>query len=268
MTPEQTETMQLARTAIVGATGFVGNCLRRAFPGSAHYNSANIDTIRGRHFELLICAAPTSLRWWVNKHPANDWANISRLIESLGSAFADRVVHVSTVDAFSRLVAIDEGEWDAGEPAHPYGYHRRRLEEAFEAMFPRVHILRLPNLYGDGLKKNALFDLLNGHETEKVNIASTHQWYRLDRLPRDIAAVIDLDIPRLAPVPEPIRLSEIHKRWFAHCPVVDEAQTAIRNDVRTIHAQALGGSGLYVQAAELVWNELDAFVTSYVPDTS
>ena len=97
------------RTALVGFTGFVGSSILRNVSFSELYNSANIEDIRGKAFELLVCAGAPGQKWWANQNPQEDWENLQRLIGCLDSVSADRSVLISTVDVYADLSAVDEG---------------------------------------------------------------------------------------------------------------------------------------------------------------
>ena len=48
--------------ALLGYTGFVGTTLRAQTQFDALYNTQNIADIRGRHFDLVVCAAAAAVR--------------------------------------------------------------------------------------------------------------------------------------------------------------------------------------------------------------
>jgi len=50
-----------------------------------------------------------------------------------------------------------------------------------------VQVIRLPGLFGSGLKKNIIFDLLNKRNYENICLESFFQWFSLDEL----GAVVD-----------------------------------------------------------------------------
>ena len=146
---------------LVGYTGFVGGILtgQHAFP--ARFNSRNIDEITGQSFGTLVCAAAPGSMFTANKAPETDLQNVRQLMDQLASAKADRFVLISSIAVLADANAgADEGT-DAYEAELAYGKHRRLLEAFCEDRFETCLIVRLPALFGPGLRKNFLFDLIN-----------------------------------------------------------------------------------------------------------
>lgn len=150
-----------ALTAIIGHTGFVGSNLLATRNFDHTYNSSNIDEIKGRRFGEVICSAAPAVMWAANKDPQGDRANIERLIMSLKGAEIDRLILISTVAVFDDLSAGYEESSARFKEEPGYGKNRRDLEVEALGSFPEVHVVRLPALFGPGLKKNFIFDLLN-----------------------------------------------------------------------------------------------------------
>lgn len=149
-------------SAIIGYTGFVGSNLVRQVDFNSLYNSKNIESIIGKKFDLLVCSGAPAVKWLANKEPEKDLENIKRLTKCLGKVAAKKVILISTVDVYPLPVEVDEDTEIDLEVLHPYGKHRLELERFVEARFDSL-IVRLPGLFGDGLKKNIIYDLL--HDT-------------------------------------------------------------------------------------------------------
>lgn len=148
------------RAGLIGDTGFVGSELARQIPFAASYNSRTIDRIAGEQFDTLICAGAPATMWLANAQPAADLHNLHRLTSALRGAKIRRLVLISTIAVFDDPSA-GYTESNAGyESVKAYGRNRRELElhmlERYEAT-----VLRLPALFGRGLKKNFIFDILN-----------------------------------------------------------------------------------------------------------
>ena len=146
---------------LVGFTGFVGRALlgQRAFRGL--FNSANIEDLAGQSFSTLVCAAAPATMWIANANPEVDKANLDRIAKSIGKSKAERVVLISTIAVFEDA-AGKYTETDAKyEKEKAYGRHRRELEITLGSLTDRLHVIRLPALFGIGLKKNFVFDLIN-----------------------------------------------------------------------------------------------------------
>lgn len=146
---------------LIGHTGFVGGNLVQQHDFGGLYNSANVGELAGAAFDTLVCAAAPGSMFEANRFPERDGERLSALIgqlDAIGSA--RRFVLISTVAVLEGFTAESEDEV-LFESATPYGVNRRRLEVFVAERFPGALIVRLPALFGPGLKKNFLFDLLN-----------------------------------------------------------------------------------------------------------
>ena len=253
--------------ALIGSTGFVGGALlaRRGF--GARFHSADIEGIAGRRFGRVVCAGVTAVKWWANANPAADLAGIGRLTACLDRVEADSFVLISTVDVYADPQGVTEDDPAPGvHPSglhpygqHPYGQHRAMLEDWVRTRFPRHHIIRLPALFGPGLKKNALFDLLHGNRLAWIDPASRFQWYPLPRLADDIDRVQAAALPLVNLVTEPVPMAALQQRLFPGQRLGGQAGP-VAYDVRTRHGPVFGGNGDYAMTAEAVMSALAAFV--------
>ena len=145
---------------LIGSSGFVGGALQRQRSFDGAYNSKTIGQIAGRRFERVVCAGAPATMWAANNQPEADAANLASLLASLRSASIGKLVLISTVAVFDDVSAGYTESHARYEQAKAYGRNRRRLEEDAAEAFD-CHILRLPALFGKGLKKNFIFDLMN-----------------------------------------------------------------------------------------------------------
>jgi hypothetical protein len=246
---------------LLGHTGFVGSNLLRAGGYDATFNSRNVADLAGRSFDEMVCAALPAAKWIANREPEADRAVLATLISALSGAKIGRFVLISTIDVYPNPAsAEDETACLAGRPNHAYGCHRLEFEEWARERYPDSLIVRLPALYGPGLKKNALFDLLNDNQVDRINPASVFQWYGLQRLPRDleIARSTKLEVVNL--FTEPLRMSEIIATHFPDAVVAPEGLPPVVYALRTRHAALFGGSGCYIETAD----QVRAAIASYL----
>ncbi len=173
--------------ALIGSTGFVGGHLSAQHAFGAGYNSRTIGEAAGRAFDTVVCAAAPGSMMEANRFPDRDAERISGLIDQLSRLEARRFVLVSTIAVFADFTAADE---DAGgfQETTAYGVNRRGLERACAERFDHCLIVRLPALFGTGLKKNFLFDILNPMPSM---LGEAPLQILRERLPADLAALLD-----------------------------------------------------------------------------
>lgn len=246
-------------SALIGYTGFVGSNLLRQRSFDAHFNSTNVEQISGRSFDLVVCAGAPAEKWKANAEPERDLDNIERLIRALSRANASKLVLVSTVDVFVNPVEVDEDAPVLTRDLHAYGRHRRRLEEVVASRFDAV-VVRLPGLYGPGLKKNVIHDFLHEHELAKIDARGVFQFYNIERLWRDVTLAIEAELPLVHLPTEPVSVAEVAEAAFG-VPFTNEvAPQPARYDVWTRYAEVFGGSGRYLEPRDRELADIARFV--------
>ena len=250
-------------TALIGHTGFVGGNLARQHRFDDAFNSRNIEQIAGRNFDLIVCAGVPAAKWKANADPEGDERNIARLMSALERANAERIVLISTVDVFIVPIAVDEASSIPTTNAQPYGRNRRHLEQFVAARFDAT-IVRLPGLYGRGLKKNAIYDLLHGNELHKVDSRGVFQFYGVDRLWRDINVALANELEVVHLPTAPVSVADVARTAFGMDFTNETAAAPAKYDIRTRCAELFGGKAgaPYIEAREQELAGITAFVVA------
>lgn len=249
-----------SRTCLLGYTGFVGSNLLKQSQFDDLYRSTNIQEIRGKSYGSLVCAGVPAVKWHANKHPEEDRANIDRLLDHLSTVQVERLVLISTVDVYPVTVGVDESFECASVPNHPYGTHRLYLEQTLASIFRDLYTLRLPALFGPGLKKNVIYDLLHDNCLEAINPESAFQYYGLSNLWADIRTVLRQNVRLVNLVTEPIATRAIIDRFFPDKAVGSEAGKPGRYQISTRYASAFGKLGEYRFGAGEVLSQLEHYI--------
>jgi len=249
--------------ALIGHTGFVGSNLDRLTSFDERYNSRNFRDMQGKSFDLLVCAGVRAEKWIANQNSGADERQINALVDVLETIDVGEFILISTIDVYSNPgLNYNEGKLIDPTGLHPYGCNRLRFEQWVKQRYPCVRIVRLPALFGQGLKKNALFDLLHDHQIDKINPAARFQWYPIDRLWNDIEIVREHQLPIVNLFPEPLKMERIIDSCFPDA-VVGPAQTpAPAYCLRTKYAEIFGGHDGYIMDAEGCFEAIGIFVNS------
>jgi nucleoside-diphosphate-sugar epimerase len=245
--------------ALIGFTGFVGSNLADRATFDALYNSSNIQEMRGRSHSLVVCAGVSAVKWEANRDPEADWRSIGVLLNVLGTISTHRLVLISTIDVYPVQAGADESFDCASGENHPYGTHRLSVERFCLETFPSVLILRLPALFGPGLKKNVIFDLLNRNALEAINPSSSFQYYDVRDLWDDYVRVEAAGLGLVNLFTEPIRTGDILEALFPGTTVGAEAPRQ-EYDLHTRHASLRGRTGPYLYGRAEIMTKLGAFV--------
>lgn len=148
-------------SALIGSTGFVGGHLRSQKSFNANYNSKNIASAYGKEHDLVVCAAAPGSMFEANKYPDRDANHIENLINSLSKIKTKQFILISSIAVLDAFNSESDEKTSRFQDDLAYGRNRRLLEEYCAERFENCLVVRLPALFGSGLKKNFIFDILN-----------------------------------------------------------------------------------------------------------
>lgn len=246
--------------AVVGHTGFVGSTLMRQSGIRHGFNSSNVDELSMDNWSLLLVAAAPAVKWYANQHPDEDRQNLERLADRIARTRAERLVLISTVDVYPEPVDVDEQTVIDAADHHAYGRNRLWLEKQVRSAHPGALVVRLPALFGEGLKKNFVRDMLDGQHLDWTDHRSEFQFYDMARLWDDIQQLLAADVKLVNLATEPVTAASVAEHAFGRSFSNVKPEGPVVYDMRSRHASLLGGSGPYHMGREQVLGALAAFV--------
>ncbi|MDF2461484.1 MAG: hypothetical protein K0S68_887 [Candidatus Saccharibacteria bacterium] len=248
--------------ALIGYTGFVGGNLDAQHDFSHKYNTKNIDDIDGQSFDLVICSATKPEMWIANADPEGDLARIQELMDHLATIKARRFVLISTIAVYTKPIGVDEDSDVDAAHATPYGANRYQLEQFVSDRFDRSTIVRLPGLFGNGLKKNIIFDFLHDNNVDRIDARAVYQFYNLDRVWSDVSTALEHELPVINFAAEPTSVAEVARAAFdlEFDQETLPADKLPNYDMHTKHAAAYGRSGPYLSGKDEVLQDIKNFV--------
>lgn len=246
-------------SALIGFTGFVGGAILRHQPFDECFRSTNIDSMRGKTFDRVVCAGAPAEKWRANKAPEADRDQLATLMGALADVEAKEFVLISTVDVYPVPRGVDENTPIDPSSSEPYGRHRYQLEEFCRSRH-QATVVRLPGMYGTGLKKNAIYDLLNHRPVDGIPGNARFQFYDVDLVWRDVERVLAAGVRTANITAEPVSMSEVAEKVFGRALPLAFSEGAASYDVRSLYAGLAGGhAGYWYNAAESI-EGLAAFV--------
>ena len=155
--------------AIIGAGGFLGGYLSRHFQESGAEIIAVSPTtpLPDRPLDVVVDCNGDARRFWANENPDESFrVNVLSTEKRIAELKYEKYVYLSTIDVYGPAQS-DPGRNNEDSPIpvdalDTYGLHKHLAEEAVRAEAPHYLILRAGTLLGPGLKKNPVFDALNG----------------------------------------------------------------------------------------------------------
>lgn len=147
--------------ALVGYTGFVGGNIYANGIYDAVYNSKNISDAYGTEPDLLVYAGLRAEKFLANSFPLEDYKLVEEAFNNIKKIQPKKLVLISTVDVYKVPEGVDEDTIINETELEPYGLNRYKLEKMVREEWTDALIIRLPALYGEGLKKNFLYDLIH-----------------------------------------------------------------------------------------------------------
>lgn len=146
---------------LVGYTGFVGSNLNKAHRFDGKYDSKNVRESYGKGPDLLIYSGVPAQKFLANKEPEKDMEIIKNAINNIKQINPKEIVLISTIDVYKNPVEVNEESEIETENLQPYGYNRYYLEKWVSENIENHLIVHLPGLYGENIKKNFIYDLIN-----------------------------------------------------------------------------------------------------------
>ncbi|HEY4507132.1 MAG TPA: NAD(P)-dependent oxidoreductase [Candidatus Paceibacterota bacterium] len=141
--------------AIFGANGFVGKKIYEGLVATGKYTVTpvtrdNYQENVGKFYNIIINSAMPGARFWAQNNPDKDFIETVQKTANLiyGCKF-DKFVQISTLSARCQLDTI-------------YGRHKLAAEKISD--YGSNLIFRLGAMFGDGLKKGVLVDMLKGQK--------------------------------------------------------------------------------------------------------
>ncbi len=237
------------KRALVGWTGFVGGHLAGRIAPVARFRSTDVDQLPGADVDEIVCAGASAEKWRANAEPEADWMGIQRLMAALDGSRAHSCVLVSTVDVFADSRGVDEGVPADTTQEQAYGRHRALLEEFVTHRFDEALIVRLPGMFGPGLKKNLVFDLIHQPGARFAHQDSTFQFYDVRDLWGHVLLARDAGLPVVNLTAEPVSAAQVAQECFGVAYRCEE-RPQVAYDLRTRHAAVLAGrEGPYLRSA-------------------
>lgn len=146
---------------LVGYSGFVGSNLCAKGNFQAVFNSKNIQEAYGIKPDLLIYAGVRGEKYLANQNPEEDRKHISQAKDNISKIKPKKLVLISTIDVFKNPVEVDENTEIDATDLQAYGKNRYDLECWVQKYFQNPLIVRLPGLFGNNIKKNFIYDIIN-----------------------------------------------------------------------------------------------------------
>ena len=144
---------------LVGSTGFVGGNINKYHSFSGKCHSVNVHEFYGTRPKLCVYAGVPAAMYIANRDPDADLQIMINARENIRKIAPERIVLISSVAVYSNQKKVDENTPIVFDGLSAYGRNRLQLEKWIREDRPDAHIIRLPAIYGEGLKKNFLFDL-------------------------------------------------------------------------------------------------------------
>lgn len=194
---------------IVGYSGFVGGNLLLKYKFDYLFNSKNFnDAINLNIDTMYFCGIP-AIKWYANLNPEEDTKIINNIQNILKTMKINKFILISTIDIYDEINKNIDEDYICNINNHTYGKNRYLFENFIQKTFTNYYIIRLPALFGYGLKKNILYDLINNNQVDKISINTSYQWYSLNWLANDIEKMIDNNIRICNFFTEPIETKNI-----------------------------------------------------------
>ena len=157
---------------ILGGNGFVGSAfVRLCKKKNLKYSiitKQNYSKYKNKKCDVFINAAQNSSKLLPKKYPITDFKrNVELTKKSLVDFQFKRYILLSSCDVYpdcSSPLSTSENQKIDVSSQNTYGFHKYLSEQCVIHTADQWLILRLGGMVGTGLKKNSIFDILNGNK--------------------------------------------------------------------------------------------------------
>ncbi|WIM39758.1 sugar nucleotide-binding protein [Paenibacillus sp. PK4536] len=250
----------MGKTSLLGYTGFVGTTLTQQTQFDDLYNSKNINELKGKEYDLIVCAAAPAVKWKANQNAEEDLNNLQLLMNSLKEVKAEFFVLISTVDVYKNPYNVDEDTIIIPKELEPYGKHRFYLEQFIKEHFSKHLIIRLPGLFGDGLKKNFIYDLINNNRFDLTHKDSSFQFYNMINLWSDIQIAFKNNDSLVNFNSEPVTAFEIAEYALGLEFNNITEKSPVYYNMESKYAKNYGGDNRYFKNKSEILEEIKQFI--------
>lgn len=250
------------KNALFGYTGFVGKFLLKSFKFDFLYNSKNTFCAKNKCFDNIFISCIPAVKWKANKFPEEDKNVIEHIKKIFKTIKSKRTILISTIDVYENINNESDENTDIKNSNHAYGKNRKHFEDFILKNFVNVYILRLPSLFGKGLKKNLMYDLLNNNEIEKIYVNSKFQWYNLEWLKEDILICINNNLKIMNLFTEPLHTKFITEMFDYNYSSNPTKEFSYNTKTSNFYFFPNGENG-YIRNRDQVLNSIKKFIKFY-----
>jgi hypothetical protein len=179
---------------LIGNTGLIGKNLKDQQEFDYEFNSKNINELDQcpDNCDLYLSCLPAT-KWYINQNIEQDLNNILNIFFHISKKKYRKVYLFSTVDVYCNSPLHVNEDYSPNFSDFNYGSNRLLFENIVRQFinYENLYIFRLAALFGNYLKKNVIFDLMNNNRINSINLNSYYQWYNLKNLTRDIENLVN-----------------------------------------------------------------------------
>jgi len=158
------------RIVVVGAGGFVGGYLRSHFAGAGHgvLPVGRATPLPKDAVDVVVDCNGDARRFWANENPHHSYrVTVESTVTRLAALRCRRYVYLSSVDVYG-VARADRRANREDRPVsldglETYGLHKFQAEQAVRDRADRPLLLRVGTIIGPKLKKNPVYDAINGY---------------------------------------------------------------------------------------------------------
>lgn len=178
------------KVAVIGASGFVGSAFVRYLRSHSFGDieltevaRSNYERCSGNYYDVVIHCAGNSRKYFAEQSPFDEFdTSVGVVTRGLRDFPANCHILISSVDVYADLTnqygTKEESTVSAVSSSH-YGFHKYLAEEVVRHHATSWLVFRLAGMVGPGLKKNPVFDLMNGLPL-RIHPDSRYQYIQTD----------------------------------------------------------------------------------------